>query len=217
MLLDFYGEMQDSTLIPSKYQWETYYKEDPHNYGWVVEYDPHTKKSQKLLGLGRFAHEGAAVVEAPDGRAVVYMGDDLQGEHIYKFISDKKGSLISGTLFVAHFESGKWLALDVAQNKELKNKFKTQNEMLIHTRAAAKIVGATGFDRPEDIEWDKKNKNAIVALTGGNEDNTLMGSLIKISEQAGDPTSLNFTHSVFKEGSIDMFILHRFGFITGAV
>ena len=76
--------------------WDRYLDYPPEHYGWVVEIDPFTGAANKLTTLGRFAHEGATVTLAHDGRPVVYMGDDKTDEHIYKFVADEPGSLDPG-------------------------------------------------------------------------------------------------------------------------
>ena len=63
-------------------------------------------------------------------------------------------SLKEGTLYVADTVNGKWLALDWENQPVLKSKFKDQTEVLVRAREAAKLLGATELNRPEDIEID---------------------------------------------------------------
>ncbi|GLW50559.1 hypothetical protein Stsp02_62200 [Streptomyces sp. NBRC 14336] len=88
-----------------------------HRFGYVVELDPYDPHStpRKHTALGRFKHEGATVRLTPDGRPVVYSGDDERFDYFYKFVGSKrmrKGSgrgvrehnlslLDEGTLYVA--------------------------------------------------------------------------------------------------------------------
>jgi secreted PhoX family phosphatase len=62
---------------------------EPHRAGYIVEIDPAdpTSTPVKHTALGRFKHENAAYAIAPDGRVVVYMGDDERGEFMYKWVS----------------------------------------------------------------------------------------------------------------------------------
>ncbi|MFD1509234.1 PhoX family protein [Lacimonas salitolerans] len=140
---------------------------EPHRAGWVVEIDPTDPDSTpvKHTGLGRFKHENAEVVLAPDGRVVVYMGDDERGEFLYKFVSNgvyvpggpTDGLLDDGTLFAARFDddgTGEWLALTPeTTGMELA-------EILIFARMAGSKVGATTMDRPE---WIAANPHAVEA------------------------------------------------------
>jgi len=140
---------------------------EPHRFGWVVEIDPTQPDSTPLkhTGLGRFKHENAEVVLAPDGRVVVYMGDDERGEYLYKFVSNAPyrpgastvGLLDDGTLYAAKFNdhgTGEWLPLTPGTTGM------DAGEILIFTRMAASAVGATTMDRPE---WVATNTTAIEA------------------------------------------------------
>jgi len=145
------------------------YRNEPNTFGWVVEIDPFDPHSTpiKHTALGRFAHEGLVFAPVKPGRPVVcYSGDDSQNEYIYKYVSRDKyrpqrsdGRLLDdGVLYVARFNpdgSGDWLALDHVNPafqracKAAGVRFADQGEVLINTRLAADIVGATKMDRPE--------------------------------------------------------------------
>ena len=145
------------------------YRNEPNTFGWIVEIDPFdpTSTPVKHTALGRFAHEGLVFAPVKPGRPVVcYSGDDSQNEYIYKYVSRDRyrpqrsdGRLLDdGTLYVARFNpdgSGDWLALDY-DNPDFQRaceaagiRFADQGEVLVNTRLAADIVGATKMDRPE--------------------------------------------------------------------
>jgi len=205
----FYGEVEfDSkgkrkVIDNSRYDfgWKDIDPRPPEHYGWVVEVTPETKSFEKLISLGRFAHECATVAVAKDGIPVVYSGDDHNDECLYKFISSEEGSLKNGTLYVANFKKRKWLPLDVEQDFRLKAAFKDQTELLIRTREAAKIVGGTPLARPEDIEIDPISGDIFVTLTNNKPKGNLHGEILKISEF--NKKSLNFRYKTFKAGGTD--------------
>ncbi|MUT72664.1 PhoX family protein [Stutzerimonas frequens] len=145
------------------------YRNEPNTFGWIVEIDPFdpTSTPVKHTALGRFAHEGLVFAPVKPGRPVVcYSGDDSQNEYIFKYVSRDRyrpqrsdGRLLDdGTLYVARFNpdgSGDWLALDY-DNPDFQRaceaagiRFADQGEVLVNTRLAADIVGATKMDRPE--------------------------------------------------------------------
>ncbi|MCY3884291.1 MAG: PhoX family phosphatase [Gammaproteobacteria bacterium] len=137
---------------------------ESNRFGWVVEIDPWDAQQVpvKHTALGRFGHEGATVAVGKDDRIVVYMGDDMGGEHVYKFVSsgdynkmvrDGVSPLSEGRLYVARFNddfSGDWLELST-RNSSLAERFDDDAEILTFPRIASKFVGATPMDRPEWI------------------------------------------------------------------
>lgn len=173
---------------------------DPRHYGWVVEFDPETKKSKKVTGIGRFSHECAKTVVNKDGYPVVYSGDDADNECLYKFVSKNKNNLDDGELFVASLEKNQWLSLDINKNQKLKETFKDQLEVLTFCREAAELVGGTPLARPEDIEIDPINGHVLVALTNNKSKNNYHGSILKIKEPNNDYASTKFEHETFLTG-----------------
>ncbi len=146
---------------------------EPNRAGYVVEIDPFDPAStpKKRTALGRFKHENAELVVAPDGRVVVYLGDDERGEFLYRFVSDgrytvggeNRDLLEKGTLFVAKFEDdgrGRWIALTPQSTGMV-----SQAEISVHTRQAASAVGATTMDRPEWVVSNPRKAEAYCALT----------------------------------------------------
>ena len=191
----FYGETDyknNRQHINSYYGWETYFNYPPEHYGWVVEVELKTGKAQKLVALGRCAHECATVATLPDGRLVVYTGDDANDQCLYKFISTRPNDLTEGKLYVANLEQGKWISLDYETQSVLQRTFKSQTEVLIRLREAAALVGGTALDRPEDIAIDPQSGNIFVTLTNNVPKDNYFGSILKITERNNDKRSLKF-------------------------
>lgn len=197
----YYDEDNNPTKKTSKYyNWEDFYNHPTEHYGWVVEVNPKDGSAQKHIALGRCAHECCTLYELEDKRVVAYTGDDSNNEHLYKFVSSKPSSLKEGTLYVADTINGKWLALDWENQPKLQQRFKNQTEVLIRVREAAKILGATGLNRPEDIEIDPITGNIFVSLTNNKPKKDFHGSILKIEEKDGKFDALTFKASTYKAG-----------------
>lgn len=217
------------------------YRNEANTYGFMVEIDPFTPESkpQKRTALGRFGHEGVIFAPAKEGEPVVcYSGDDSRFEYIYKFVSSQPyyaatagGYLLDeGTLYVARFNedgSGDWLALDL-DDADFASKvaaaeggmvgdiqfdgFENQADVLLNTRLAADIAGATTMDRPEWGAVDPNSGEVYFTLTNNsnrgqpgfddvnaanpNSPNAT-GHIIRWTEEGSDHTATSFDWDIF--------------------
>jgi uncharacterized protein len=216
--------------------WEQFYDRfdlavepnEPFRFGWAVEIDPldPTSTPKKRTALGRNKHEGHTSV-AVDGRPVViYSGDDQVFDYAYKFVTagnydaaDREANLDlldEGTLYVAVFNedgTGEWLPLVQGEGDLTEeNGFATQADVLVNTRLAADLLGATKMDRPEDFETNPVTGKVYLVCTNnssrGVEDNygidtanpraeNIYGHVIEITETGNDHTSTTFEWSLF--------------------
>jgi len=224
-----------------RYQWSKYDERfdfgknpnEPHRFGWVVEIDPMdpTSTPKKRSALGRFKHENAALVVNNDGHVVVYLGDDERGEHLYKFVSKgrydannqkaNRDLLEEGTLYVAKFSmdtvdgkgKGEWLELTHGKNALTKeNGFPDQASVMVFTRLAATVVGATTMDRPEWVAVHPNNKTVFCTLTNNKQRGKKSGQyvggpnpriknnygqIVRWNPSNGDHTSLEFDWDLY--------------------
>jgi hypothetical protein len=222
---------------PNGYRWHEHdarfdaarHPNEPNRFGWVVEIDPSdpTSTPVKRTAMGRAAHEGATVAVTKDGRAVVYSGEDSRFEYIYKFVSRDRiqpggaranATLLDhGTLYVARFDAngtGRWLPLVHGQGPlTAANGFADAGELMIKTRQASDLLGATKMDRPEWIAVDARRGDVYCTLTNNSNRgqdkqpgldaanpraNNSMGNIIRWHE-ADDfhSESFNWNHFVF--------------------
>lgn len=193
-----------------------------HRFGWVVELDPMDPNSipVKRTALGRAAHEGAWVGVTKDGRAVVYSGEDARFEYIYKFVSrDKikqagngltqaqanKDLLDHGVLHVARFDAngkGQWISMVHGQGPLTSaHGFADQGEVLIKSRQASDLLGATKMDRPEWLTIDPQSGWVYCTLTN----NSQRGTPGKPGVDAANPRANNVMGQIIRWKDVNDF------------
>ena len=191
----------------------------------MVEIDPYAASwmPRKRTALGRFKHEPAATTLSTAGNAVVHSGDDARFEYVYKFVSDgacnarnhraNRGLLDSGTLYVAKFNddgTGEWMPLVYDQGPlNASNGFSSQADVLLFSRQAADLLGATQMDRPEDVDINPLTGKVYVALTNntwceeGSENGpnpcapNPMGHIVETVEDGDDNGAATFRWQIF--------------------
>lgn len=218
----------------------------PAAYGWTIEVDPYDPDwtPRKRTALGRRKGECATTGLARDGRVVVYSGDDQIDEFVYKFVSKgrfnpadriaNRDLLDDGQLYAARFEedgSGRWIPLTLAAANRAAREagrlqpFRSAGDLLVRAREAARLLGATPMDRPEDVEavrdeaWRGLGPVLVVCTNNaqqgferpgnprradpeneGRAQANRAGHILRIDEAGGDCGAVRFSWEVFVLG-----------------
>ncbi|MCG6117803.1 MAG: PhoX family phosphatase [Aquimonas sp.] len=207
------------------------FRNEPNGQGWILEVDPYNPGVMpvKRTAMGRFAHEGCVFAPVQVGRPMVfYSGDDAQNEYIYKFVTkavflpaplrNDRNALDHGTLYVARFDadgSGEWLPLDFndagfrAKAAAAGVSFADQADVLVNTRLAADVAGATRMDRPEWGAVDPRDGQVYFTLTNNSRRSSEtadaanprgpnpFGHIVRWREAKGDHASTRFDWDLF--------------------
>ncbi len=118
--------------------------------GLVYEYYPATRQVVARPAIGARSHEGLRfdprgnLYGISESRGIRNAGSPGESGAIFKFVPERRGDLSSGTLYALKVRNGRtgpadWVRLDLDPDT-------------FDSDAAAQAVGATGWDRPEDIE-----------------------------------------------------------------
>ena len=191
----------DATKLGASADGTDDFRNVPNTFGWNVEIDPFNGavSPKKRTAMGRFFHEGAWVGPVVAGRPIVfYSGCDARNEYVYKYVStavwdpadatrglaagDKY--LDAGKLYVAKFNAdgtGAWLELALGVNgisaTSAVYPFSDAADVLVHSRLAADVAGATKMDRPEWGGVNPKNGEVYFTMTNNSQRGTVAAPL----------------------------------------
>lgn len=196
------GEFARFNITPTGTSALNDWRNEINGFGYLVEIDPYdpTSVATKRTAMGRFAHEGSAYSNPEAGKPLAfYSGDDSRFEYVYRFVTEAVWDpadarradrmavgakyLDKGTLFVARFDAdgkGVWLPLTLSSidknGKPLSATYATLDEILINTRGAADLLGATPMDRPEWTAVHPTNGDVYLTLTNNTSRNATTGT-----------------------------------------
>jgi hypothetical protein len=147
--------------------------------GLVYELDPRTNDVVARPAIGARSHEGLQFDQRgnlygiSESRGIAQAGGDGQSGAIFKFVPDRKGDLGSGELYALRVLAGRtgpaeWVLLDL--------------DATFDSDAAAQAVGATGWDRPEDLQIARVRGDEVlyVAVTERSPVTPNAGLVLKI-------------------------------------
>jgi hypothetical protein len=155
--------------------------------GLVWEFDPRTGVVTPRPAVGARSHEGLRF----DARGNLYGISETNPGPIFKFVPDHRGDLSSGQLYALKVDDvvsltghAVWVPLD-------------RDSVKVNSGAAALAAGASGWNRPEDVEMGTSTGNhrrhgnqvLYVAVTGQN-------LVLKIDLHGDEAFVSNFVHDV---------------------
>lgn len=135
--------------------------------GLIYEYNPTTGDVKALPAVGARSHEGLRfdsqgnLYGISESRGIANAGKPGESGAIFKFVPTRKGDLSAGKLYALKVRNGQsrtgeatWVELKLDQTT-------------FDSDAAAQAVGATGWDRPEDVEIVRQGNSDVmyVAVT----------------------------------------------------
>jgi len=138
------------------------------NFGWNIEIDPRTRTvidqnnngtPDKLWAMGRMKHEN--VCFTADSTTSYFADDNSASGYLYKFVMTQKANLSEGDLFVYVLNqqtlNGQWVQVPNTSASDRNN-----------TISLSQGLGATAFDRVEDVEIGTLDNKIYFASTGAN-------------------------------------------------
>ena len=166
--------------------WGTLLIAEERTGGLVYELDGLTGDATARPAIGRKSHEGMRF----DPQGNLYSISESNPGYIFKFVPDVHGDLSSGQSYALKIVSAtgdrvgeaEWIQLD-------------RDQVEANADAAAATVGATGYNRPEDVEIatatgnNRGGSNVLyVAVTGpvGPNDNRILGIDLRESKGGND-------------------------------
>ena len=94
----------------------------------------------------------------------------------------------------------KWQAYNATARQTGGPLITSQADILIHTRIAARVLGATPLDRPEDCEIHPADGSVYIALTNNTRRANFYGQILRLIEDNDNPEGERFRFELFLLG-----------------
>jgi len=188
-----YGRLDGIVWTP----WGTILFAEERAGGLVHELDPATGVATPRPAIGRKSHEGMRF----DPQGNLYTISESFPGYIFKFVPSTHGDLSSGQSYALKIVNPTGDRIGEAEWVEL-----NQAQVEVNADVAAAAVGATGYNRPEDLEIEtstgsnRGGSNTIyVALTGRPNDNRIIAIDLR-EPNGGSNHSTAFVYDYVKIG-----------------